>query len=166
MWFNEKVRHSLASKGVPTGRRSGYLNGRKSAIRQLLTTNNHVEARNSGDKGVILDIKDGMCRVLTNDKRIVEIPVGEVEKQSKARLFQEVKEDMPDVVIMPAHSNPYGDPFGEWYIDGYTQIGTGNVMDFKQMFPEKRILVKAQQYSYRLSPNKEPFFKTHMMGSS
>lgn len=162
MWFNERTRHSLASKGIPTGRRKGrgYFDNRGDAIRKLITTNNRVEFDDSLDKGVILDIKDGMCRILTNDKRIVDVPVEEVEKQSKHRLFQEVKEESPNVVIRPAQSNPSGDPFGEWYVDGYRQIGTGNVMDWKQMFSEKPIIVKADHYSYRMSANSEPFFKT------
>lgn len=164
MWFKESPRHSLASRGIPSGRKSGYFSGREDAIRKLVSTRNRVEVNDSLDKGIVLDIKDGMCRILTNDKRIVDVPVEDVERQTKQRLFQEVKEEVSDVVLIPAHSNPDGDPFGEWHIDGYTQLGTGNVMDFKQMFPKKPIMVKAEHYSYRLSPTTEPFFKTHLLG--
>jgi hypothetical protein len=154
-WFKESVRHSLARKGVPTGKGSYFTE--KSNLQRILSTGNRVQIMGSDERGVILMIKDGVARVLTPDKRVVEVPLEKLEKMDKERIFQQVKEESSHVTLVPAESNVGDDPYGEWRLvakDGeqVTQIGTGSVIDFKQLFPDHTVKVRGQVSSFQLTP--------------
>jgi len=156
-WFQESQRHSLARRGMTQKKSSGkkaYFADKDIMLKSIITNGNRVrDMKNSDNKGIVLKVEDGVATILTNDKRTIQVPAGDLQKQSKQELIQEVKDDNNRLILKPAFSNQSEDSHGEWVVEGYPKIGTGNVMDFKQIFGDKNIIVEGQQQSFNVSAN-------------
>lgn len=151
-WINESQRHSLARKGVKTGRKS-YFADKDVVLQNIISTNNRVETKDNMNKGVVLSIDNGVAKVLTDEKRVIDVPVADLEKMTEQRLFQELKAE-PEITIVPAPSNKTGSIFGEWTVDklGFKRF-TGNVLEMKELHGDQPIVVKGPTSTFRVSAN-------------
>ena len=98
-WHNEGARHSLARKGIRT----------KSCV--------------------LLDIDRGKARVLTQEKKVIDIPVSSLPKTKKYMMRK----------LKPVVSNKNADPEGEWQLKDNPELGTGTVSEWKNIFGDVKV---------------------------
>jgi hypothetical protein len=139
-WFFESKRHEMARKGIKTGsfsemgspvKQGFFQNGNTPTF--LAKVGDMVEVKDTGEVGHILYISGDTARILTKDKRQIDVPVENVEKMDREKKFMQLKEES-DLTFHPAESNPHGFVEGEFR---HPDFGAARIDEWVQLFPHK-----------------------------